>query len=109
MKAFLAGLATMTLVSGAAFAQTATESTTTTQESAPAIPAPAPGVLSTTHESHAQDAYGDTKDSKSTSYRDSSGVARDSQTTTTTASPPPPPPPVSTSTSTTTETTSEPR
>jgi hypothetical protein len=83
----------------AAMAQDATESTTT-QTTAMPPPPPPPGTLSTTHVVHAQDPYGNTKDAKSTTYRDSSGVMRDSQTTTTTAAPPPPPP-VSTSTTTT--------
>jgi len=84
----------------AALAQDATETTTTQTTAVPPPPAPPPpGTLSTTHVVHAQDAYGDTKDAKSTTYRDSNGVVRDSQTTTTTA--PPPPPPVTTSTTTT--------
>ncbi len=86
----------------AALAQESSE-TTTTQTTAVPPPAPMPpppGTLSTTHVVHAQDAYGDTRDSKSTTYRDSNGVARDSQTTTTSA-PMPPPPPVTTSTTTT--------
>jgi hypothetical protein len=71
------------------------------------IPPPA-GTLSSTRETHAVDAYGNQVDSRQSTYRDSNGVAQDSQTTTTNAPPLPPPPPVSTTT--TTETTStEPR
>ena len=75
------------------------------------MPAPMPppaGTLATTHTERASDGYGDSRYSKSTTYRDANGVARDSQTTTTTAAPPPPPPPVTTST-TTTDTTSGPQ
>ena len=112
MKAILyAGLAALVLTSGQAFAQATYDSTTTTQ-TAPAVPPPIPappqGTLSTTREHHAVDAYGNQTDSKSTTYRNEQGVAEDSATTTTTT-PPPPPPPVSTTTTTTSTTTTPPQ
>jgi hypothetical protein len=104
-----AAVTALTLGGGAAMAQTATDTTTTqTNMSQPDPAAPPAGTLSTTHVQKAQDAYGNSVDSKSTSYRDSTGVAQDSSTTTKTMAAPPPPP-VSSTTSTTTETTDAPR
>jgi hypothetical protein len=74
-----------------------------------APPAPQPGTLATIHESHAQDALGDSRYHQSTTYRDAQGVTRDSRTSTRTVAVPPLPPPVTTSTSTATETTTSPR
>jgi hypothetical protein len=107
MKIVLAGITALMLTSGVAMAQSATESTTTTtQDVAPPPPPPPTGVLSTTHEVHARDAYGDSKDAKSTTYRDDNGVSRESQSTTTRVAPPAPPPVTSsTSTSSTSSTT----
>ncbi len=103
MRILTAVAAASFMISGAAIAQTATESTTTTEQAAPAVPAP--GVLSTTHESHAQDGMGDTRDSKSTSYRDSNGAVSQSQSSTTQTAQPVVPPPTTSSTSTTTQST----
>lgn len=112
-----AGAIALTLIGSAAYAQTTTETTTSqySQTPAPMPPAAAPvappmGTLSTTREQHAVDAYGDRSDSRSTSYRDSTGVAEQSESRTVTAPPPPPPPPPMTTTTTTTESsTTEPR
>jgi len=99
-----------TLYSGVTLAQTAVD-TTTTQTTAPAyvppvVAAPAvPGAVSSTRTTRSVDAYGNQTSSKSTSYRDSQGVAEDQTTTRTTVAAPPPPPPMTTTT-TTTETTS---
>ena len=94
----------LALSSGVATAQTATDTTsqTTTTMAPPPVTPPPPGTLATEHESRRVDAYGNQTDSKSTSYRDSNGVAEDTKTTTTMAPPPPPP----TTTTTTTESTS---
>jgi hypothetical protein len=111
-----AAFAAAALAAGAAYAQTTTTSTTTQVYTPPAYVAqvtPAPvappeGTLSTTRETHSEDAYGDQRYSKTTTYRNSNGVAQDSKTVTTTV-PAPPPPPVSTTTTTTESTTTEPR
>ena len=104
-NALLAGFAALSLTSGIAAAQTASSTTTTSQYTAPAAPAPvAPppvGTLSTTRETKAVDAYGNTAKSTTSTYRNSEGVAADSRTTTTTM----PVPPVTTSTNTTRTTT----
>ena len=73
---------------------------------APVAPPPA-GTLSTEHEVHAVDAYGNRLDKTETTYRNSNGVAQDSSTTTTAV--PAPPPPVTTSTTTSTTTTNVPQ
>jgi hypothetical protein len=92
MKIMLAAMTALALTSGAAFAQTATDATG----------APPVSASTTTQTTHAQDAYGNTKDSKSTVYQDSTGaVAKESQTTT--IIPPTPPPATSTTTTTTTQ------
>ncbi len=108
-----ASVAMLALYSGAAMAQSATE-TTTTQTTVPAappppgyVPAPVPppvGTLSSTRETHAVDAYGNQVVQRQSTYRNSNGVAEDSRTTTTTVPVVPPPPPVTTTT--TTQTTS---
>jgi hypothetical protein len=108
-KFLLAAVTALTLASGAAMAQTATDTTTTSQTVAPEPVTPAPGALSTTRTHDAVDAYGNRVDSKSTTYRDSQGVASDSHTTTQTVAPPPPPPVSSTTSTSTTETTDAPR
>jgi hypothetical protein len=115
MKSFLrAGIAALALTSGVALAQTATETTTTQTTAVPAvpppplvvqqpIPAPLPppaGTLSSTRETRTVDAYGNPVVSRGSTYRDSTGVAQDSQTTTTTVPVAPPPPPVTTTTTT---------
>ena len=66
--------------------------------------APPDGTLSTTRESHSSNPDGSQVDSKSTTYRNTNGVADDSSTTTTTVPAPPPPPPVTTTTTTTNST-----
>ena len=99
MRLFMAGAVALSLTSGVAFAQSASE-TTTTQETSPAPMAPAPGTLSETKTHHSDDGYGDTHDSKSTTYQNGAGVASESESTTTTAAPPPPPPTTSTTTTT---------
>jgi hypothetical protein len=72
----------------------------------PAAVAPPPeGTLSTTHEVHATDGYGDQYTKKQSTYRNANGVAQDSTTTTSTVPAPPPPPVTSSTTSTTTTTT----
>ncbi len=104
------GITAFTLASFGASAQSAMETTTsqTTTVPAPVVVAPPPvGTLSTTRETHAQDAYGNETTSKATSYRDSQGVAEDRQTTTRTIVPPPPP--ATTTTTTTTESTTGPQ
>ncbi len=98
-----AALAALMLLSGTAAAQPAAYPNT------PAIVPPPPGTLSVTREIHAADAYGNSTDSRSTTYRDSQGVASDKQTRTTTVTTPPPPPAVTTSTTTTTQTTTIPQ
>ena len=110
MKTLL-GIAALSLISTASMAQTTYDSTATQTTVAPgATPvAPPVGTLSTTRETHAQDAYGNQSNSRSTSYRDSQGVAEDRQTTTTTVAAPPPPPPPVTTTTTTTESTTGPQ
>ena len=105
MKIFIAGAIALTLSSGVAFAQSSSE-TTTTQQTSPAPMAPQPGTLSETKTKHSDDGYGDTHDSKSTTYQNGAGVAKESESTTTTAAPPPPP---TTSTTTTTSQTSGPQ
>jgi hypothetical protein len=103
------GCTTLMLTSFAASAQTAMETTTsqTTTVPAPMAMAPPPaGTLSTTRETHVQDAYGNQTTSKATTYRDSQGVAEDRQTTTRTIVPPPP---TATTTTTTTESTTGPQ
>jgi hypothetical protein len=105
MRTLIAVATAALLASGVAFAQTATESTTTTEQSTPMAPAPQPGVLSTTHEAHAQDSMGDSRDSKSTSYRDANGAVSSSSTTTTQAIQPPPPPATTTTSSSSTQST----
>jgi hypothetical protein len=108
------GITALTLASlGASFtasAQSAMETTTSQTTTIPApVTAPPPvGTLSTTRETHAQDAYGNETTSKSTVYRDTQGVAEDRQTTTRTIVPPPPPP-AETTTTTTTESTTGPQ
>jgi hypothetical protein len=106
MKTLL-GIALLSLISTASMAQTTYDSTATQSTVTPgATPAAPPvGTLSTTRETHAQDAYGNQSSSRSTTYRDSQGVAEDRQTTTTTVAAPPPPPPVTTTTTTTESTT----
>lgn len=110
----IAGAATLALFSFSAAAQTSTETTTTRSTTLPgamapqAVPAPVPalppdGSLST-RTTQGVDAYGNRVYSKSTTYRDSQGVATDRQSTTVTP-PPPMPPPATTSTSTSTTTT----
>ncbi len=108
-KILFAAVTALSLTSGVALAQTATDTTTTTQTAAPEPVAPAPGALSTTRTHEAVDAYGNRVDSKSTTYRDSQGVASDSHTTTQTVAPPPPPPVSSTTSTSTSETTDAPR
>ena len=76
--------------------------------SAPVAPPPE-GTLSTTHEVHAVDAYGNRLDKKESTYRNSNGVAQDSQTTTSVVPAPPPPPPVTSSTTTSTTTSTAPQ
>ncbi len=106
------GVTALALASfGASFtasAQSAMETTTSQTTTVPASVAPPPvGTLSTTRETHAQDAYGNETTSKSTSYRNSQGVAEDRQTTTRTIVPLPPP--TATTTTTTTESTTGPQ
>jgi len=101
----LAGVAALALTAGAAIAQTTESTTSQSTTVAPDPNAPPAGTLSTTRETHAVDAYGNQTDSKASAYRNSNGVADDSQTTTTTMPAPPPPPPVTTSTTTTDTTT----
>jgi hypothetical protein len=105
MRILLLGPALLAIVSGAAMAQSSSE-TTTTQQTGQAPVAPAPGTLSSTRTAHSQDSNGDTNDSKSTSYRDSTGVAKQSESVTRTAAPPPPP---VTSTTTSTQSTTSPQ
>ena len=71
---------------------------------APVAPPPA-GTLSTTHEVHATDGYGNQYIKKESTYRNANGVAQDSTTTTRTVPAPPPPPVINSTTSTTTTTT----
>ena len=107
-----AGVAVLSLYSGLAMAQSATETTTTQSTTVPAVPpayvpatvAPPAGTLSTTRETHAVDAYGNQVVQRQSTYRNSNGVAEDSRTMTTTVPAVPPPPPVTTTT--TTQTTS---
>jgi hypothetical protein len=105
-------VALLALSFGVAAAQTATDSTTTQSTTmAPPLPAPAvapppPETLSTTHVHRAVDAYGNQVYSKSTTYRDPNGYARDTQTTTRTAMPPPP---VTTTTTTQSESSGPPQ
>ena len=111
LKLLSLGTTALMLASAPALAQTAMETTTSqTTTMAPPVaaqPVPPPvGTLSTTRETHAQDAYGNETSSKATSYRNSQGVAEDRQTTTRTIVPPPPPP-VSTTTTTTESTTGQ--
>ncbi len=91
---------------GGAMAQTTYSQTTTTQSTtAPLVMKPAPiapppdGVLATERTQRAVDAYGNQTVSKESTYRDESGVARDTQSTTTTV------PPVATTNSSTPTTT----
>jgi hypothetical protein len=113
MKTIISVLA-LAVLPGLALAQTSTETTTQTTAPAPAMvdpgapAAPPVGTLSTTHEVHSVDAYGNRVDSQASTYRDSQGVASDRKTTVVTAPPPPPPPPTSTTTTTTTSSTSGP-
>jgi hypothetical protein len=103
--ALCAGVVALALNGGVAAAQTATDTTTTQTTAAPApapIAPPPVGTLSSTHEHREVDAYGNQVVSKSTTYRDGSGVAQDTRTTTTTAAPPPPPVTTSTTTERTT-------
>lgn len=102
MKSFLAGFAALALVSGAALAQPAESSTTQTDTATTPDTAPGGmGASSQTRTSHSQDAYGDSKDTKSSSYQGPNGSASSSTSTNTVAAPPPPP----TSTTTTTQST----
>ena len=110
LKSLSMATVAMMLASAPALAQSAMETTTsqTTTMAPPVVAQPVPppvGTLSTTRETHAQDAYGNETSSKATSYRDSQGVAEDRQTTTRTVVPPPPP--VSTTTTTTESTTGQ--
>lgn len=109
------------LSGGIALAQSSTESTTSTQTTTavpppavmpmPAAPTPlAPppaGTLATESYSKKTDAYGNSEMAKKSTYRDSNGVAQDSQTTKTTV--PVPPPVVSTTTSSSSTTTGIPQ
>jgi hypothetical protein len=106
MKTILACVTALTVISGAAMAQSY-DSTTTQQTTVAPPPPPAPGILSTTRTTHAEDAYGNSRSTKSTVYRDPNGVATESQTTTQQVAPPPPPP--TTTTTSTTQWTSQPR
>jgi hypothetical protein len=103
MKILLAGLAALSLASGAAWAQTASETTTTQQNTM----APAMGASSETRTTHVQDAYGDSKYSKSSTTQDANGVTKSTVTKTQIAAPPPPP--VTTSTTTETQSTTGPQ
>ena len=115
MKTLMGEVTALCLLCGVAVAQPAYQSTTTQSTyAAPPVAVPPPasppvGTLSTTRESHAVDAYVNQTSSRSTSYRDSQGVAEDRQTTTTTVAPPPPPPPPTTTTTTTPESTTGPQ
>jgi hypothetical protein len=101
--------ATLLLASaGAASAQPYQDPGTPPPPAAPVAPPP-DGTLSTTHEVHAVDAYGNRLDKKESTYRNSNGVAQDSQTTTSTVPAPPPPPPVTSSTTTSTTTSTVPQ
>jgi hypothetical protein len=120
-KYILAGATALVLLSSAAMAQTATDTTTSSQTTVvqppappppaamvtpPPPPAPGEGSMATERTVTGVDAYGNKIYSKSTTYRDSDGVATDSRTVKTIAPPPPPPPPaVSTSSSSVTTTT----
>jgi hypothetical protein len=95
----------LSVFGGTAMAQTSSQTITTqtTPHVAPpaVVVAPPAGVLSTTRTTGAVDAYGNRVDQQSTTYRNSQGVAQDTQTTTQYA----PPPPVASTT--TTETTTQ--
>jgi hypothetical protein len=97
-KLLLASAAALVMTMGAAMAQTSsTQSTTTT---IPSVVAPPLGTLSTTHTQSNTGSDGTQTDSKSTTYRNSNGVANDSTTSTTTY-----PPVASTTTKTNSSTT----
>ena len=103
MKAIIAAAA-LSLLSSGAWAQSVetTTSQSTVAQPAPMVPPPPAGVLSTSRETHAVDAYGDRHDAASTSYTDSTGARVDrSSSSTTTVGAPPPPPPVTTPPTTT--------
>ncbi|HTZ69226.1 MAG TPA: hypothetical protein VMB71_01110 [Acetobacteraceae bacterium] len=108
MRRFMyAGIAALLVTSGSALAQSETETTTTTTGPAvvaPPAPVPPPpvGTLAQERTTRSVDAYGNQVVSRQTTYRDPTGVARDTQTTTTTPAIPPPP---ATTTTTTTEST----
>jgi len=101
MKIYLlAGTAALLLSAGVATAQTSSSESTTTQSTLAPPPAPVTpppiGTLSSTREVHGVDAYGNRIDKTQSTYRNTNGVAQDSETTRTVV-----PPPVTTTTTTT--------
>ncbi len=89
-KSFAVAATVLALTVGAASAQTTSSQTSTSTTVTPAVPpvsllVPPPiGTLSTTHTSKTINADGSQIDSKSSTYRNTNGVAEDSATTTTT-------------------------
>jgi hypothetical protein len=90
-RILLAGAAALGMMTGVALAQSTTSETTTT--SSPAYVVPPPGTLSSSTRSKSIAPDGTRTDSRGTTYRNTNGVASDSESRTTSY-----PPPVATTT-----------
>jgi hypothetical protein len=84
-RLLLAGTAALSLMTGVALAQSVTSQTTTT--TVPDVVAPPQGTLSTTTATKSIGVDGTRTETSGTTYRNSNGVASDSQSKTTTYPP----------------------